>query len=403
MDFTELYGKNADKQTERYKKLKNTFIKAENRTPDYAFSSPGRAEILGNHTDHNNGKVMVAAISCDTAAYVSKNNDNCVKIYSEGFAPAVVDLNDLKVKPSEYGTSTALTRGIAKRIIDLGYNIQGFTAHTVSGIFKGAGVSSSAAFEVMVAEIFNTLYLNGKLTNMDKATIGQYAENVYFNKPCGLLDQSGIAIGSLCKLDFNIPSEPIIEKLLPPCGYSIVITNTGGDHAALTPHYAAIRTDMSAVSAFFGKKVLRDVDYEEFIDKLPSLRKQLSGRAALRALHYFNENKRVDLAAESLKTNNIKQFIQCINDSGLSSLDCLQNCSVPGDVEQNVIYGIEFSKQFIRDGAVRVHGGGFQGSILAVVSDRETEEYIGHMQKLFGTENVFEASVRESGTAEITF
>ena len=305
------------------------------------------------------------------------------------------------VKQEEYGLSDALVRGVAKAIIDRGYNIKGFTAYTTSSIFKGAGVSSSAAFEVLVSEIFNSLYLNGALNAVDRAVISQFAENVYFGKPCGLLDQSGISIGSLVKLDFNTPTKPVISQLNAPEGYTLVITNTGGDHASLTEHYAAIRKEMESIAEYFCKKVLRDVPYEEFLTKIPTLKRHFSGRAILRAIHFYNENERVLQAEKALSEGNVKEFLNAVNGSGLSSLVLLQNCMVPADVMQPVVLGIEYSRQIIKDGAVRVHGGGFAGSILAFVNDNEVDGYVSSMKKLFGNDNVFKASIRKVGTTKI--
>lgn len=400
MDLKLLYGLNADvnKMQARIDALELTFEKAEGYKPQNVFSSSGRAEILGNHTDHNHGLVMVAAISCDVIAAVAKRNDNIVKICSEGYPPVEVDISDLEVKEKEYGRSDALVRGVAKALKDRGFNFGGFTAHTTSTIFKGAGVSSSAAFEVLVSEIFNVLYLNGALSPVDRAVISQFAENVYFGKPCGLLDQSGISIGSLVKIDFQSPTKPVAEKLSAPKGYTLVLTNTGGNHAALTEHYAAIRKEMEEIAEYFGKKVLRDVLRSDFDKMLPTLKRRFSGRAILRALHFYEENERVLKAEKALKEGNTELFLEQINASGLSSLVLLQNCAVPGDVKQPVVLGIELSRAFIKDGAVRVHGGGFAGSILAFVKDEEASSYVKFMQKLFGDANVFTASVRELGT-----
>ena len=403
MDFTNYYGEGYDLEVlkARLSKLLVAFEKNEGYPADYLFSSPGRAEILGNHTDHNNGKVLVAAISCDAIAAVKKADGNIIKICSEGYAPIRVDLSDTAVKPNEKGTSTALVRGVADGIKKRGLEIGGFTAYLTSNIFKGAGVSSSAAFEVLIAEIFNDLYLDGKLSAVDKAVISQYSENAYFGKPCGLLDQSGIAIGSLCKLDFETPTSPTIEKFAMPKGYSLVITNTGGDHATLTSHYAAIREEMNAVANAFGKKVLREVDYRTFFDNIASLKNTVSDRAILRAMHYYQENERVETACAALKNGDTQGFLNAVNESGLSSLIRLQNCAVPGAVSQPVITGIEVSRSIIRDGAVRVHGGGFAGSILAIVSDGEKQNYIETMAKIFGKESVFTAQVRPLGTAKM--
>lgn len=399
-----LYGENADiKQAKnRILDLQNLFFEKENSMPEFIFSSSGRAEILGNHTDHNNGIVMVASISCDCLAVVSKRDDTLVKIYSKEYGPVIVDISDTMVKNEEYGTSNALTRGVAKAIIDKGYSLKGFTAYTTSNIFKGAGVSSSAAFEVLVCEIFNTLYLNKVLTAVDRAIISQYAENVYFNKPCGLLDQSGISIGSLVKLDFENPVNPQIQQLPFPKGYTAVLTNTGGDHASLTEHYASIRSEMESVANYFGKKVLRQIPYEEFLSQIPNLKRHFSGRAILRAMHFYKENERVLLAEKSLLCGDTKTFLKCVNESGISSLTMLQNCYVPADKNQPIVLAIEYSRSIIKDGACRVHGGGFAGSILAIVSDKEVDNYVSKMKDAFGEDNVFKANIRTVGTVQVT-
>ncbi len=402
MDFKVLYGEHYDEneRKKRYDYIADVFKTNEGTEPEYFFSSSGRAEILGNHTDHNHGKVIVAAISCDVIAAVKKTDDKVIKICSVGYAPVIVNLDDTAINPAEYGSSVALTKGVAQALKDRGYGdkLGGFTAHTTSTIFKGAGVSSSAAFEVLVSEIFNKLYLGSVLNEVDKAVISQFSENVYFGKPCGLLDQSGISIGSLCKLDFNTPTEPIITKLVAPKGYTLVLTNTGGNHAALTDHYAAIRVEMESVAQHFGKKVLRDVEYQAFMNELPVLKNKFSGRAIMRALHFYNENQRVDLAEKALAEGDTATFLKCVNESGLSSLNLLQNCYVPGDTEQPVVLGIEISRQIIKDGAIRVHGGGFAGSILAFVKDEDAKEYVDVMKSVFGDANVFTAAIRGIGT-----
>lgn len=403
MNLENYYGVGSDliSAKNRIDALSATYKKGEGKDPQYIFSSSGRSEILGNHTDHNHGKVLVAAISCDVLAAVGKTDDDTVTVYSEGYSPIKVNLSDLSPKSVENGTSTALVRGVANALKEKNQPIGGFTAYITSNVFKGAGVSSSAAFEVLIAEILNVLYLDGKLSPMDKAIVAQYAENVYFGKPCGLLDQSGIAIGSLTKLDFCIPTQPIIEKIGKIDGYTLVITNTGGDHAALTSHYAAIRSEMESVAAYFGKKVLREVEESRFMDAIPELKNKFSGRAILRAIHFFEENERVDTAAEAIKKGDYGTFLSAVERSGLSSLDKLQNCYVPGDVCQPVVLGIELSRSVIKDGAVRVHGGGFAGSILAIVSDGEVEEYERKMSAWFGPRNVFKARVRPFGACEI--
>lgn len=403
MDYTALYGEHANKsaQDERYAKLAEKFKKREGKSHDVFISSPGRAEVLGNHTDHNHGKVIVGAISCDILAAVSENDENAIKICSEGYRDIRVDLNDLELKEREYGTSAALTRGVARALKNRGYGFGGFTAHITSNVFKGAGVSSSAAFELLIAECLNCLYLDGKAAAIEKAVAAQYAENVYFNKPCGLLDQSGIALGSLHKLDFLIPEKPAVQKLTAPKGYTLVITNTGGDHSDLTEHYAAIKEEMHAVSKYFGKEFLREVNEEDFYGSLKELTKKFSGRALLRAIHFFDENKNVDRAAQALERGDAREFLNCVNASGESSLRCLQNNYVPGDVRQVIPLAIKYSEKIIKDGAVRIHGGGFAGTILAFVSDGEADGYVEQMRALYGRDNVFKAYIREKGTCEV--
>ncbi len=403
MNFHNYYGDGFDVEElkPRLAKLLNAFRNNEGFDADYLFSSPGRAEILGNHTDHNHGKVLVASISCDIVAAVKKTDNGIIKICSEGYSPITFSVANTTLKENEKGTSTALARGVAEAIKNRGFAIGGFTAYLTSNVFKGAGVSSSAAFEVLVAEIFNDLYLDGKLTAVEKAIISQYSENVYFGKPCGLLDQSGIAIGSLSFLDFENPTSPEIAKYDMLKGYALVITNTGGDHASLTSHYAAIRSEMEAVAKVFGKKVLREVDYQDFLQNIDKVKTSVSDRAVLRAMHFYEENVRVENACKALKDGNAQEFLKAVNESGLSSLVRLQNCSVPGEVSQPVILGIELSRSIIKNGAVRVHGGGFAGSILAIVSVEERENYVEKMQRVFGKDNVFTAFVRPTGTQKM--
>ena len=403
MNFNNYYGEGFDVEElrPRLSKLLNAFTNNEGSDADFLFSSSGRAEILGNHTDHNHGKVLVAAISCDIVAAVKKTDDGLVKICSEGYCPIKFNVNDTALRENEKGSSTALARGVAEAIKNRGFNIGGFTAYLTSNVFKGAGVSSSAAFEVLVAEIFNDLYLGGKLSAVEKAVISQYSENVYFGKPCGLLDQSGIAIGALSYLDFKNPTSPEIKKYDMLKGYTLVITNTGGDHASLTSHYAAIRSEMEAVANVFGKKVLREVDYQDFLQNISTVREKTNDRAVLRAMHFFEENLRVEKACEALESGDAKAFLNAVNESGLSSLIRLQNCSVPAEVSQPVVTGIELSRSVIKDGAIRVHGGGFAGSILAIVNSQEKDNYVSVMQKVFGSQNVFTAKVRPVGAQKM--
>ena len=399
MDLSLFYGKNYPQElNDRAKKLFDYFTTKEGFAPEYVFSSPGRAEILGNHTDHNHGKVMVAAINCDILCFASKTNDGSITLCSEGYPPIKTHVSDNKPLANEHGTSHALVKGVCSKLKEMGYNFGGFIAYTTSNIFKGAGVSSSAAFEVLICEIINLMYLDGKLDPITKAVVSQYSENVFFGKPCGLLDQSGIALGSLCKLDFKCPTKPEIKTFAPPSGYTLVLTNTGGDHAKLTPHYAAIRSEMEEVASFFGKKVLREVDESEFLNNFHILKEKFSSRALLRAIHFYNENKRVDLAEQAIESGDSLTFLNQLSLSGESSASVLQNCYVPGQTEQPVLLAIEFSKQITKKSFFRVHGGGFAGSILAFVHNDEAECYINAMKKVFGSANVFTAQIRTTGT-----
>ena len=403
MQLKELYGNAADAKafSARVSALAEQFERLTGSAPEAWFSSSGRAEIIGNHTDHNHGRVIVAAIGCDILAAVKKREDGVIRISSAGFPSFELKVSDLAARPSEKGRSAALARGVVKGIADRGYTVGGFDACTESTIFRGAGVSSSAAFELLVCEILNSLYLNGALDPVTKAIISQYAENEYFGKPCGLLDQSGISLGGMNRIDFEDPAVPVIAGLKAPEGYTLVITNTGGSHAKLTAHYAAIKEEMREVAAFFGARVLREVPFAEFFDGIPALRKKVSERAILRAFHFFEENERVDAAAAALSAGNTAAFLDAVNKSGESSLNCLQNCFVPGSAEQPVSLAIHMSERLIKDGAVRVHGGGVAGTVLAYLADAEVENYVAQMAKVFGRENVFTASVRLPGATEL--
>ena len=399
MNLSCFYGENYDKSRDlRAEELFNHFLECEGKKPEYIFSSPGRAEILGNHTDHNHGKVMVAAVSCDILCFASPTEDGSITLCSEGYPPIKTSTTDSKIKKEEYGTSLALVKGVCTKLRELGHEFGGFIAHTTSDIFKGAGVSSSAAFEVLVCEIINKMYLDGKLDPITKAIVSQYSENVYFGKPCGLLDQSGIALGSLSKLDFKTPEKPVVRTLTAPNGYTLVLTNTGGDHAKLTSHYAAIRREMEEVAEFFGKKVLREVDYNEFINNVHVLNKTFSSRAIMRAMHFYTENQRVDRAEKAIDSGDTQAFLAEVASSGASSMSVLQNCYVPGETEQPVCLAIEYSKHITKKSVFRVHGGGFAGSILGFVENGELADYVAKMKQVFGDANVFTAGIRPVGT-----
>ncbi len=393
-------GADPTQAAERYAMLAN--LHAAKYGEGEFFSSPGRIEVCGNHTDHNNGKVLCASISVDTLACVTKTDDNVIIVDSVGYPPVYVNVGDLAKIKEEEGDSTAIIKGICKYYLDHGWKAGGFKATTQSNVFKGAGVSSSASFELLICEILNCLYNEGNLGAMDKAKASYYAENVYFGKPSGLLDQSAIALGGVSYIDFKSTADPEVESINWNFDdLDIVITNTGGDHCNLTDNYAAIRREMELVAGKLGGKVLREVDERDFYEKIPALQDEVSGRAIMRAMHFYDENKRVVAGAEAVKKGDEKAFAEVINMSGLSSYMLLQNCYPEGDVAQRVPLGINLSKRRRGVRAVRVHGGGFAGTILAFVDKKHTAEYIEYMSGVFGQENVFEVGVRNDGACKV--
>lgn len=400
-----LYGKDAvtSEIQQRYDALKENFHRHFGADNTDFFSASGRTEICGNHTDHNNGKVLVAAIGVDTLAAAAKTDAKKVLVASEGYRDIAIDFNDLKECDCDASTSKALVRGVLAGLTNAGYAIGGANITLCSSVFKGAGVSSSASFELAICEVMNHYYNNGKIPPIEKAKIAQYAENVHFKKPCGLLDQAGIALGSLSEIDFkNVESPTFCSVDADFTGYRIVITNTGGDHSNLTDSYAAIRTDMERVAAYFGKKVLREVDEAEFYRAMPELSKLVGGRAVLRAMHFFDENKRVDEAAEALKSGNLKAFFHAINGSGDSSYKLLQNCYVEGTTAQPIPLALALGKRILgNDGAIRVHGGGFAGTVIAFVPSAVYETYIYEMKRVFGDDNVFTTDIRMIGSTQV--
>lgn len=398
-NIREVYGCDAQTVLTRAKSLEAFFVSKFGERPKHYISSSGRAEIVGNHTDHNLGKVLVGAISCDILAAVSPRTDGIVEICAEDFQPVRFSVSDLKRQERENHRSSALVRGVLKALSDRQYPIGGFSAVTHSTVFRGAGVSSSAAFEVLIAEIINVLYADGKITPLEAAEAGKFAENVYFGKPCGLLDQTGVALGGMNAVDFygenlRIERVPVLK------GYSLVLTNTGGSHAALTGHYAAITEEMKAVASFFQKSVLREVKREEFEAAIPELRKRVSDRAILRATHFYAENERVDRAVEALKRGDKRQFFKQVRSSGSSSLTYLQNAYVAGETSQPLVLGVATASRLVKDGAFRLMGGGFTGTVLAFLPEGGEAQYIAEMGRIFGKENVHLTFIRPCGACE---
>ena len=402
-----IYGDNAKNQIDRYEKIQEKFEELFGEGDVLFFSTSGRSEIIGNHTDHNHGCVMAAGINLDAVCAARKTDNNIIEIVSEGYqGKNVIDLSDLSFKEEEKGTTQSLIRGIAYHMKkDLNMNVGGFNAYISSDVFAGSGLSSSAAIEVLIYTIFNYLYNEGTLDNVEGAKTSQWAENNYFGKPCGLMDQTACALGKLVFIDFNDPKNPIIEGIdfdFGKEGFSIIITDVHADHADLTQEYASITEEMKAVAAFFEKSVLRDVDEELFYEKLIDLRKTVSDRAIMRAMHFFNENKRVLQAVDAVKNNDVQKFFDVINASGESSWKLLQNTHATGSTNQAMTLALALSSSILNgEGASRVHGGGFGGTILAFVPKKIQDEYIKKMENVFGENACTELSIRPIGTTNV--
>ena len=338
----------------------------------YHFSAPGRTEIGGNHTDHQHGCVIAAAVDMETTAEVTLNGTNVIRVDSEGYKPVEIDLNDLAVKESEKNTTAALIRGVAAAFAARGYKLAGFDAKVKSTVLPGSGLSSSAAFEVLIGRILNGLFANNKVSGIEIAQIGQYAENVYFGKPSGLMDQMASSVGGLVFIDFAEPKRPTVEKVdydFAHCGYTLCIIDSGADHADLTAEYTAIPAEMKNVAAYFGKSVLRDVDEREFYAKIADVRKTIGDRAVLRTMHFFDENRRVQMQVRALKNDNFAAFLNYVNESGNASWELLQNITPLGaTAHQEMAFTLALCRKLLGgEGAVRVHGGGFAGTVLAFV------------------------------------
>ena len=370
------------------------------------FSAPGRSEIGGNHTDHNHGRVLAAGIDLDAIAVASKNTENIVRVKSEGYRMDVIDLSDLSIQEKETSHSASLVRGVCARFQQLGYRIGGFDATTASRVLSGSGLSSSAAFEVLLGTMLNYLFNDGKIDPVEIAQIAQYAENVYFGKPCGLLDQMASAVSGFVMIDFKDPSSPVIEKVdfdFASCGHSLCIVDTGGNHSDLTDEYAAVRREMEAVAAEFQKPVLREVAEADFLREIPTLRNRVGDRAILRAMHFYEENQRVLREVEALRSGDFEAFKQNVIESGQSSFMYNQNVFTPRlPNEQPVALALQLTERMLRGkGAWRVHGGGFAGTIQAFVPNDCLEAYRAEMERIFGVNSCYVLSIRPVGGVQI--
>lgn len=369
-------------------------------------SAPGRTEVCGNHTDHNNGKVLAASINLDAIAVVSKNDDNIIRVKSQGHRMNVVDLQDLTANPENYGDSTSLVQGVAAGLKDLGFAVQGFDAVTTSDVMGGSGLSSSAAFEVLLGTIISYMFNDGKISAVDIAKIAQYSENVFFGKPCGLLDQMASSVGTFVTIDFKSTSDPVIRKVdfdFSKSGHSLCIVDTGGNHSDLTDDYAAVREEMGAVAKAMGKTVLREISYENFLKALPDLKDKVSDRALLRAIHFYNENIRVEKAVAALENNDFDTFKEVIIESGRSSFMLNQNVYTPKNpTEQKLSLALAVSEDILKGkGAWRVHGGGFAGTIQAFVPDSLLEKYKNAMESIFGQGSCYVLIIRPVGGTKV--
>ncbi len=370
------------------------------------FSAPGRTEVGGNHTDHQHGCVLAGSVNLDVIAVVALNDDGKIRIKSEGYDMDVVDVDCLDRNPTENGKAIALIRGVCSEFAKMGCRLQGFNAYTTSNVLKGSGLSSSAAFEVLVGNILNKLFAEGKASAIEIAKIGQLAERNYFGKPCGLLDQMASSVGGFTYADFNDPAEPITEKIdlnINDFGYTLCVVDTGGNHADLTDDYAGITVECREVSNALGVSYLRDVDVDKFYDDMAVLRKDCGDRAVLRALHFFNEQNRVEAQRKALKVGDFEEFLRLVNESGQSSYDYLQNLySVSKPSEQGLSLGIALTKQFLKGrGACRVHGGGFAGTIQCYIPTDLFDAYSEMIDKVYGEGACQKIFVRPVGGYEI--
>ena len=355
----------------------------------FHFSAPGRTEIGGNHTDHQHGCVLAAAVNMETTAEVTLNGTNIIRVDSEGYPVVEIDLTDLALREEEKNSTAALIRGVAAAFAQRGYKLAGFDAKVKSTVLPGSGLSSSAAFEVLIGRILNGLFADGAVSAIEIAQIGQYTENVYYGKPSGLMDQMASSVGGLVFINFADPKNPIVEKVdydFAHSGYTLCTIDSGADHADLTDEYASMPVEMKKVAAFLGKEVLNDVDEAEFYAKLPEIRKAAGDRAVLRAIHFFEENRRVQMQVRALHNDNFDAFLNYVNESGRASWMLLQNVIPCGYAEhQDMAITLALCTKLLQGrGAVRIHGGGFAGTALAFVPNDSFEQFKAGVEAVLG-------------------
>lgn len=400
--------KTAESHAQRYlhvlKGLEETFGTHESAA---FFSAPGRTEIGGNHTDHQHGCVVAGSVNIDMIAAAGPNTCNKIRLKSEGYDLCEVSLNDLEKRPEEEGTSVSILRGVCKAFEERGAELSGLDLYVTSNVPGGSGISSSAAFETLLGTVINELFMGeNKTDSIEIAKIGQWVENVYFGKPCGLMDQMASSVGGVIGIDFKDPSAPIVKKIefnLKKAGLSLCIINSGADHSDLTDEYAAVPAECRAVAEACGYEYLRDVPTALFYEKLPEIRKTCSDRAILRAIHFFDENERAQQEAEAIETHDYTRFLELVKESGHSSWEYLQNITPAGETHhQAVALTIALAKEALKGkGAVRVHGGGFAGTVQAFVPEEMTEEFIERMETVLGKGSCFNMAIRPAGGIRI--
>ena len=394
-------------QKSRYKKAEADFAEYFGALGEHRFfSAPGRTEICGNHTDHNCGKVFAASVNLDVIAVVEPTDDDRITIKSEGFPEDSISLNELDVVESEKNTSASLIRGVAAKFKAEGHKVGGFRAYTTSDVMKGSGLSSSAAFEVLVGTILSHLYNGGEISPVKIAQISQYAENVYFGKPSGLMDQMASSVGGFIAIDFKDTSSPVIEPIptdFEKFGHALCIVDAKGDHADLTDEYASIPTEMKSIAEYFGCNHLREIAKADIMLNINLLRKQYGDRAVLRAIHFYDENERVEKLVHALKAGDFEAFLGSVKESGDSSFKYLQNIYANSDVpHQCLSIALNVAENSLhRRGACRVHGGGFAGTIQAFVPAELTADYAKTMNEVFGDGACHILSVRKNGACKI--
>ncbi len=406
-DFTEqIREKRMQLENKKKEELDAGFLAAFGQLPQRYFSAPGRTEIGGNHTDHQGGRVLAAAVELDTVAAVRPNGTDTIRVLSKGYPLCRIRLQELTPRPEESNTTAALVRGVAAGFARLGCPLEGFDAYCQSRVLPGSGLSSSAAFEVLLGTVINSLFFGGSATDVQIARIGQQAENRFFGKPCGLMDQMASAVGGLVAMDFFRPEAPEVKKLafdVSQWDYRLCIIDTRASHYDLTAEYAAIGQEMGRVARCFGKPVLSQVPEAAFFARLPELRQQCGDRAVLRSLHYFGETARAAQQAQALEAGDTPRFLDLVRQSGRSSYMYLQNVTVTGATEdQPMAVVLALCERLLQGrGACRVHGGGFGGTVQAFVPETLLESFVEQMEAVLGPGACHVLSIRSQGGTEL--